>query len=177
LAILYVSATSETIRDRAMKRAEKTGRAVPEDLLQASIDQVPASVAALAPLTDVTFEISNNDGKPMELKRPVGGDAAPTWDNFRMAWSPDDEEEEKESGGNKKVASSEPPPVMHCEMMASYDDTNEHKAANSIWKKSYPSFCARCTLACDGQCGLCIHDRHICACEICNSSASECPAP
>jgi hypothetical protein len=167
LAILYVSATPQTIKDRAKKRAERTGRAVPEELLQESIDQVPKSVAALSPLTDVTFEISNNDGKAMELKQL--GDSVPTWDDFAKTWKP--QEEEKSS--NEQQESSEHP-AMICEMTASYDDPEAHATANEIWKKSYPTFCARCALACDGQCGLCIHEIHMCSCKICNGLATEC---
>jgi adenylylsulfate kinase-like enzyme len=47
LVIMYVSASTETIKKRARVRAMVSGRAVPEDLLQQSIDQVPKSVEHL----------------------------------------------------------------------------------------------------------------------------------
>jgi hypothetical protein len=167
---VYVSATSETIRSRAKLRAEKTGQAVPEDLLQESIDQVPKSVAALAPLTDVTFKISNDDNHPMVLKKWEGEHGASTnlgWDDFKAVWVQNDNPDEKSAQTDHKD--------LVCKMMSTYDDPKEHQAAQLIWGKAYPTFCARCTLACDGQCGICVHEWHICACDICNQSATECP--
>mmetsp|Transcript_11701 Transcript_11701/g.21286 ORF Transcript_11701/g.21286 Transcript_11701/m.21286 type:complete len:396 (-) Transcript_11701:99-1286(-) len=165
LAIMYVNATSETIHNRAEVRAEKTGRAVPKDLLQESIDQVPISVSTLSPLTDVTFEISNDDGKPMILKKMHGNDReSMTWEDFRAVWhSPEQEKDD-----------SAPTEIL-CHMMAHCNKANEHEAANIIWKSSYPSFCPRCTIAADEQCGLCIHGRHFCVCSECYSNAIPLP--
>ena len=46
--------------------------------------------------------------------------------------------------------------------------------ASDLWKAAYPNFCPRCALSCDGQCGVCIHGRHLCACKICNPCATAC---
>lgn len=48
------------------------------------------------------------------------------------------------------------------------DDHSTHVVANAIWQKSYPNFCARCALVTDEQCGICIHNVHVCACSICS---------
>ncbi|KAL3921547.1 MAG: hypothetical protein SGILL_002691 [Bacillariaceae sp.] len=160
LVILYVSATSETIKSRARRRAEKTGRAVPEDLLQESIDQVPKSVAALAPLTDHTFEVSNDDGAPMIVKecapdREENGAHSSvmteetTWETFRKVWQPKESSLHEEQDGSL-------PQQLICTMMEALAcpiQSKEHIShAKEIWGKAYPSFCPRCTLNSDKQC-------------------------
>ena len=50
IAILLVTAEPDVIHKRARDRAEKTGRAVPEELINESIQQVPQSVKELTPL-------------------------------------------------------------------------------------------------------------------------------
>lgn len=170
LSILYVSAPSETIKERARQRAVKSGRAVPEDLLQASIDRVPLSVAALAPLTDFTFEISNDDDAPMTLKRwstetttthgddgESGGSAIPpteemTWEDFRQVW-------EKDHRRCRHLLSQEEEEhviTIHSQMAAAYNcptmQQTEIKSAKEIWGRAYPSFCPRCTIWADEQC-------------------------
>jgi hypothetical protein len=199
LAILYVSASAETIRHRAATRATATGRAVPEDLLQASITQVPKSVQALTFLTDFTFEISNNDNEPMQLiqksttattttssssneeeekEEPAPTTATTTWDDFAKIWAPptssSSSDEATGTTKNTTVCPAEVENDLVCRMMEVFDDPEEHHAANAIWRASYPGFCARCALACDGQCGICVHDIHFCACQVCNRFATSC---
>jgi hypothetical protein len=77
IAIIHVTTNPRTIHERAKKRAERTGRAVPTELLDASIEQVPRSVKLLSPHADAVFEISNNDGSPLRLVTP-----GVTWDDF-----------------------------------------------------------------------------------------------
>jgi hypothetical protein len=114
LCILYVSASSDTIKDRAHQRAISSGRVVPNDMIQSSIDQVPQSVAALTHMTDYTFEISNDDNAPMTLKLWMAPPPPPTiashcldgetisddrsmtlstkemlWEDFRQVWETD----------------------------------------------------------------------------------------
>lgn len=189
LGILYVSATEEVIISRAESRAQKTGRAVPRDLLQASMEQVPKSVSTLAPLTNFTFEISNNDGQPMVLtqwrsrtkptdKTFVEG-SVNDWEGFARLWEEEEnspvvedskERDQKENAPKRPSASFDM--TMVCDMSSTFNDERQHETARSIWGASYPKMCPRCALFCDGQCGVCIHDRHICACEICNSCLS-----
>jgi hypothetical protein len=57
-------------------------------------------------------------------------------------------------------------------MSSSFDNSESHKVANDIWKNSYPNFCARCAIATDIQCGVCIHNKHICACTLCHGNLS-----
>jgi Zeta toxin len=60
--------------------------------------------------------------------------------------------------------------VLHTSISMSQfvDDHSTHVVANAIWQKSYPNFCARCALVTDEQCGICIHNVHVCACSICS---------
>ena len=63
-------------------RALATGRIVPVDVLEAPLEQVPRSVAILAPLVDYYAEIKNDDGvDDVELVKPVG-----SWEDFRKTW-------------------------------------------------------------------------------------------
>ena len=82
IAILHVTANSETIHERAKKRAEQTGRAVPKELLDASIEQVPRSVKLLMPHADIVFEISNDEGSPLHLVTP-----GVSWYDFARTWT------------------------------------------------------------------------------------------
>jgi adenylylsulfate kinase-like enzyme len=174
LVILYVSASSNTIKERARKRSEKTGRAVPEDLLQESIDEVPKSVIALCTLTDYTFEITNDDNQPMVLKRWTAsgkdnGEIETTdmkWKEFSRIWNPtviDDEEKDDDDDDSDDV--------IHCRLEECTWDPSQCEIqcelAKRIWEKSYPSFCPRCTILADKQCGICIHGNHRCYCERC----------
>jgi Zeta toxin len=61
-------------------------------------------------------------------------------------------------------------------MSLSFDDSDSHKIANQIWQNSYPNFCARCLITTDGQCGRCIHNAHLCACDLCRpcSNSNSC---
>mmetsp|Transcript_68329 Transcript_68329/g.192688 ORF Transcript_68329/g.192688 Transcript_68329/m.192688 type:complete len:506 (-) Transcript_68329:228-1745(-) len=86
IGIVHITASRETIINRAEARAKETGRVVPRELLEASMAQVPESVAALAPLADFVADVANDDGSPLvlqELKapgRPPG--APPSWEAF-----------------------------------------------------------------------------------------------
>jgi hypothetical protein len=163
LCIMYVSASSTTIKDRAHKRAIKTNRTIPTHLLQESIDQVPLSVQALCQLTEYTFEITNDDGQPMTLKLwpSKNGDfhdddcinkSELSWHAFRRIWhcSPEQWTTAQESSNN------EPSQPLLCQMMEQLScpiqGTKEFQCAKTIWGKAYPSFCPRCTLFADRQC-------------------------
>jgi Zeta toxin len=167
LAILYVSASPEIIRGRARRRAEATGRAVPEDLLQASIDQVPRSVESLSHLTDYTFEISNNDDEPMALKQwstalaqSDDNDCLPpkeiSWGEFQQVWETDTEESGLPEGHRDHIARSSICQQIQSLSISSYlcpvQQERECKSATEIWSRAYPSFCPRCTIWADQQC-------------------------
>ena len=166
LCILYVSASTETIKDRAHQRAAMTDRTVPDDLLQESIEQVPRSVETLSPLTDYTFEITNDDGQPMTLRqwpsknhgrKEDGGDddnnnnnndnrkSEPSWKEFGQIW-------QRPSKGEKEGKEER----FFCHMMehlsCPIQSEKEFESAKNIWGKAYPSFCPRCTLSSDHQC-------------------------
>jgi Zeta toxin len=163
LCILYISASPQTIKDRAHERAKKSDRTVPEDVLQESIEQVPRSVQILCPLTDHTFEITNDDDQPMALKEWVANDEASrddnidksekSWNYFGQIWQrPSRPQEVKEENEHEKESLQH----LFCHMMEHLScpirSKKEFECAKSIWGKAYPSFCPRCTLSSDQQC-------------------------
>mmetsp|Transcript_39037 Transcript_39037/g.54243 ORF Transcript_39037/g.54243 Transcript_39037/m.54243 type:complete len:567 (-) Transcript_39037:137-1837(-) len=80
IAIIHVEASREQVYKHAEKRAKKTGREVPKEKLDLAIEQVPLSVAKLAPLTDYTATIVNNE-HTLEI---MSGDVS--WEGFRSRW-------------------------------------------------------------------------------------------
>eukprot|EP00958_Prasinococcus_capsulatus_P021069 scaffold2805_cov202-Prasinococcus_capsulatus_cf.AAC.11 len=67
IAIMYVFAPPEVVLRRALRRAARTGRHVPEAEIRDSIARVPRTVAALAPLADFVVYIENNDDRDPRL--------------------------------------------------------------------------------------------------------------
>jgi hypothetical protein len=172
IAIIHVTANPVTIHERAKKRAEHTGRAVPTELLDASIEQVPRSIKLLSSDADVVFEISNDDGSPLSLVTP-----GVSWDDFARTWTKKEKRIRAASDSvmeaPKKTCAlmrrnSIPTPL--CNSMAScWTNKSAQDVAQEVWGKAYPNFCPRCALASDGQCGVCVHGRHLCACEECDN--------
>ena len=82
LAIVHISAPPEVVHRRVAERAanSKDGRAVPRELVDASLKQVPESVRVLGPLVDYVAEVENDDDG-LRLRRG-GAD----WGAFRAAW-------------------------------------------------------------------------------------------
>ncbi len=64
-------------------RALVTGRVVPRETLEMSLQQVPKSIEKLAPLADFFCELDNAPGES-EIKIRTDGI---TWDSFRDAWA------------------------------------------------------------------------------------------
>lgn len=160
IAILHVTADAETIRLRAQQRAVTSGRAVPSDLLEESIRQVPTSVERLAPLVDLVYTISNNEGETMQLLNQSEKDTpGATWGEFAQSWRHDDA-----TGTTENEAHH----LLVCDMVNAWVDRETQEVAKDAWSGSYPSFCPRCAITCDGVCGICIHNRHRCSCKICN---------
>ncbi|CAB9507018.1 Zeta toxin [Seminavis robusta] len=191
LAILHVTAAPDIIRARAQSRAEKTGRAVPEALLTASIEQVPASVEALSPHVDVVFTISNEEDQPLKLLsreetaakktekkecKILGSLCAPktdtstSWKDFRQTWWT------TLNGNEKKVCRFMPKwcekqcPGMS-EFKTCWMNSACIKSAKAVYSSAYPSFCPGCTMA-GGLCGMCIHDKHWCQCKECGPESA-----
>ena len=65
------------------KRALATGRVVPESLIALTIEEVPKSVAELAPLVDYHVELSNDPEASQEIEIVTPGE---TWDHFTAQW-------------------------------------------------------------------------------------------
>lgn len=164
IAIILVTADAQVIHERAKERAEKTGRAVPDEVINESIEQVPRSVKQLSPYADVVVEIANDNDKPLQIVSSSLGDDKTSWDDFADIWT-DDEKKDKTCILKKKCCKS-----LCINMSSCWNNTEAHDVAKEIWGKSYPNMCARCTLAEDGQCGVCIHGKHLCACKRCEQA-------
>ena len=52
LGIMHVSAGWEAVQEREARRGQQTGRRIPQEMLRAVFEQVPASVRRLRPLVD-----------------------------------------------------------------------------------------------------------------------------
>lgn len=81
IAILHVTAPRRSVFEHASRRAKITGRVVPRDLLESSIEQVPKSVALLRPMVDFSVDINNSGTEDVELVTP-GVD----WEIFQNQW-------------------------------------------------------------------------------------------
>eukprot|EP00529_Nitzschia_sp_RCC80_P013921 CAMPEP_0113482394 /NCGR_PEP_ID=MMETSP0014_2-20120614/22896_1 /TAXON_ID=2857 /ORGANISM="Nitzschia sp." /LENGTH=728 /DNA_ID=CAMNT_0000375909 /DNA_START=234 /DNA_END=2420 /DNA_ORIENTATION=- /assembly_acc=CAM_ASM_000159 len=82
-SIIHVTAPRDAVLARAAKRAEITGRIVPEATLLAALEQVPKSVNILKHHVTYYAEINNPPDTPdVELVEPKGL----TWDEFRSTW-------------------------------------------------------------------------------------------
>lgn len=80
LAIVHCMAEAHTIRKRVAKRSERTGRDVPLDILQETIEQVPTSVNVLAPQVDLVVRVNTDGHEPQLVSR------SSTWEEFGRLW-------------------------------------------------------------------------------------------
>lgn len=177
IAILHVTANPQTIRERARLRARVSGRVVPTELLEESIRQVPISVRRLAALVDVTVTISNNEDEPIQLvATEFRGDnttrvcSTLSWSDFAKLWQDNGEELVRDAPWTREKyqAQKDVADLVHCHMQQAWTDTTTQRTANAIWGAAYPNFCPRCTITCDDSlCGICVHQRHLCACDCC----------
>ena len=69
VAILHVTASRETVLARCRRRAETTGRVVPEEVLVSAMNAIPNALRQLAPKVDyfATFENEEEEGDPKLL--------------------------------------------------------------------------------------------------------------
>ena len=81
IAIIHVVAPREAVFERAAERANKTGRVVPQEILEKALEQVPKSVKILAPLADYFCELNNGLGPGIEMNT-----ADQDWDSFQSNW-------------------------------------------------------------------------------------------
>mmetsp|Transcript_33588 Transcript_33588/g.56952 ORF Transcript_33588/g.56952 Transcript_33588/m.56952 type:complete len:297 (-) Transcript_33588:276-1166(-) len=67
IAIVYIKASLDKIKDRVKRRARSTGRVVPEDAINDSFVTVPTSIRELTPSVDFLAIVSNDidDGEPV----------------------------------------------------------------------------------------------------------------
>mmetsp|Transcript_18 Transcript_18/g.36 ORF Transcript_18/g.36 Transcript_18/m.36 type:complete len:750 (+) Transcript_18:51-2300(+) len=59
IAIIYITASEETVRARIAKRSAETGRSIPESQIVRSLQSPEASIRLLAPKTDLVVRITN----------------------------------------------------------------------------------------------------------------------
>lgn len=85
-AIFEVSASERTIRERIASRAKRTGRAIPEHLIQASLASVATSLEKLTPLVDFVARIGN-DGPTPHLRAYLRVDASGDWGVVRAQFA------------------------------------------------------------------------------------------
>jgi predicted ABC-type ATPase len=64
IGILYVTATKDTILQRAADRAKETGRVVPEEVILSTLRKIPESIRILSPLVDFLATFENEDDEP-----------------------------------------------------------------------------------------------------------------
>ena len=77
IAIIYVTASIDTILLRARNRAATTGRVVPEDIILDTFNQLPKSIEALSPYVNYVAAFENeNENDPLILFSANGNDAS-----------------------------------------------------------------------------------------------------
>eukprot|EP00535_Pseudo-nitzschia_heimii_P001117 CAMPEP_0197173616 /NCGR_PEP_ID=MMETSP1423-20130617/476_1 /TAXON_ID=476441 /ORGANISM="Pseudo-nitzschia heimii, Strain UNC1101" /LENGTH=466 /DNA_ID=CAMNT_0042622453 /DNA_START=329 /DNA_END=1729 /DNA_ORIENTATION=- len=64
IGILYVTAPTDEIYQRVERRGASTGRAVPPDLLERSMREVPEAIERLKPLSDFFLHVHNAQEEP-----------------------------------------------------------------------------------------------------------------
>eukprot|EP00928_Gymnodinium_smaydae_P038581 TRINITY_DN26589_c0_g1_i1.p1 TRINITY_DN26589_c0_g1~~TRINITY_DN26589_c0_g1_i1.p1 ORF type:complete len:740 (+),score=96.35 TRINITY_DN26589_c0_g1_i1:33-2222(+) len=86
ISIFYVYADESTIRTRILKRAERTGRNVPEHLIQASLQAMDHSLNILTPLCNFVARIDNAGVHPI-LKAFEKVDTTGVWEVVRRQFA------------------------------------------------------------------------------------------
>merc|ERR1740123_1295338 len=100
IALLHVFAELETVKARAQKRGQETGRFVPVDTLESCWHAVVDSVRVLGPLADFFAKINNDKSTPLlELVEDRSQSLARVQDAFRL--------------GQQKNSSSHFPRILH----------------------------------------------------------------
>lgn len=160
LAIFHITARKHTIINRAISRAEVSGRAVPMELLEASMEQVPRSVRALADLADVVADMANDDDAPLhlrELKAP--GQPLSSWSNFRAIWG---HKPPIKSKRRNKTLCQRLCPVRSRRMFSGQKHELDHyNVGRRIYRRMYPNTCLRCLVQDSAEYG------HVCDCYSC----------
>jgi len=87
IGILHITAPRAMVFERAKKRGESTGRMIPEEILENSLEQVPLSVSILSPLVDFSCEIDNSViSKDDDIKLVKTSTRDLSWDGFNSVW-------------------------------------------------------------------------------------------
>eukprot|EP00930_Biecheleria_cincta_P037633 TRINITY_DN25847_c0_g1_i1.p1 TRINITY_DN25847_c0_g1~~TRINITY_DN25847_c0_g1_i1.p1 ORF type:complete len:371 (+),score=64.03 TRINITY_DN25847_c0_g1_i1:54-1166(+) len=95
LMILHIVAEREAVLKRAEVRGKETGRMVPREILESSMDAVPKSVEILSPCVDVALRVMNLSGQEPKLEREPTGTNPPegvpvTCEFVQRLWKPID---------------------------------------------------------------------------------------
>ena len=137
LAILHITAPEETVQRRVAERAanSKDGRAVPPELVKASLDQVPESVRILAPCVDFVATLSNDDD---QLRLVSGADS---WAEFAERWP------HREGGVASMGAPAAPDAEVGAARTLESTPSRERKLVRSsiaLYGTKYASTCPHC---------------------------------
>jgi len=95
LMILHIEAEKESVLKRAEARGKETGRMVPREILEASMEAVPRSCKVLAPFVDVAINVKNFEGQPPRFEHEPNAKHPPaetpiTVDYISNLWTPID---------------------------------------------------------------------------------------
>ena len=82
-AVLHVTADRDHVLRRSQELAMKNGRAVEEEVLDASREFAPRIVEVLAPMADYVCELRNDMDGVQNTDIVTKGE---TWDTFRSKW-------------------------------------------------------------------------------------------
>merc|ERR1719247_751972 len=93
--ILHIQAQKDAVLRRAAERGKETGRMVPREILESSMEAVPRSVEALAPYVDVAIRVLNLSNQDPKLQRePTAvnppADIPITFEYIKKLWMPID---------------------------------------------------------------------------------------
>eukprot|EP00301_Raphidiophrys_heterophryoidea_P006514 c12624_g1_i4.p1 GENE.c12624_g1_i4~~c12624_g1_i4.p1 ORF type:complete len:650 (-),score=176.97 c12624_g1_i4:284-2233(-) len=85
IAIFYITAPREKILQRVAERAQKTGRAVPNALVEYSLEGLPRALEFLTPKVDFVARVSNErDGAAPVLQAVQVVDSSGSWNIIRQ---------------------------------------------------------------------------------------------
>jgi len=115
IMILHVVAEKEEVLAHAHDRALQTGRAVPVELIERSMRQVPESVMVLSSCCDFVCRVMNRKGREPEVMREEGATIPPanidvSWDLVRTLWT------EIDLNGDGVLDSEEVPSLFYPEV-------------------------------------------------------------
>mmetsp|Transcript_28246 Transcript_28246/g.84504 ORF Transcript_28246/g.84504 Transcript_28246/m.84504 type:complete len:540 (+) Transcript_28246:1106-2725(+) len=87
IGIFYIYASEETVRRRVAERERQTGRGVPEEQLQTSLDAPDKSLGLLMPYVDFVARINNDSGQEPNLVAIETIDRTPSFSAIQIRFA------------------------------------------------------------------------------------------